>query len=479
MRCEYLLNQTFNRDLSVPIVFFLIIILYLFKFSIDPFLPVNIAFLYGDINQSDIPGFVTFGKTIMIITGLNSLSLLNFPLNLLPLTFLLLAIVRELDSHRFLIFSGVLLLGIFSEGLYIFVHHVSYILFLSILLLLLQFARMNSIKFLWVIIILFFSLNLIGYKLVYYSFLILCFFVIFRSITFNQKSKVPGVSFVITLVVIIFVTNKYLFNKAIPEFLTSAQPILGLERYIENLFYKINYCFEDTCFLPYYYQSPIYSKIGYIVIILLILTSAVYYVIKIIQTKKVTEIDLILISTLISSIFLVLTYSTLGLFHVNYLFFALSLLFIFQVFQKKNRFILFLIALAISLHYSGTILCFEGRFNPADDYVTTLYLGSAWLSKTSTSQDLVYADVFSRGIYTNVWEESGHVSAKPIWLTMKDLALFIKGKKIDFLIYSKSLPWWEMESWAKILPPEYYFGHLISVNHLIYSSDGNLLIFRG
>lgn len=457
-----------------------IILAYLYKFSIDPFLPVNISFFLDDVHEHDLPGFVVFGKILMEICNLELVELLRLPVALLPTFFLTFAVVGRVVSNKDWIFYICPIVIIFGEGLYLFVHHVSYILFLTFFLCLLLIEKQNIRNFEQTIIALYLSfttLTILGYKLPYMAILILTTYLIFLYL-FNENINHIFVVF-ITCIVVFWGFHRFL-EVSFPTFVyyLNEASFIGLERWFNALIKSpINYCYHNICFDPYYYPSSIISAFGHGGIYLIIFISIILFLKIFIIQKNERRLKLLILSFFIAGSLLALMYSLMGFFHFSYSILPGTLIagYVLPKFKKYSKIIITLIIFLILFSYTGTISLHEQRFNPFGYYVSLTDQGTRWVSNHGKTEAMIYSDVFSRGFYTFYWKKIKE-SPEPSWLTLEDLSKFIENNKNGILILNFGVPWWEMENWIKILPPKKYFSEIIYNRNIIYSSENSFYI---
>lgn len=474
--------------IKLNLVILTILLVYLYKFSIDPFLPVNVAFFHSPMEEQLLLGFYLFGKLLIEITGIR-VEIVQIPIFLIPQVVLLISMIRLIikanttpATNTLIIFLGLLMISMFTEGVYIFVHHFGFILFLTFFLTLVLYQHTNNKSFPLLSIIVFFVLGIGGYKIIYLALLTVVWILILQ-LSLRKKSNFTYLLFVMIIFVLEF--DEFLYKRAIPEFLIYANYGVehGIMRFIESLFAQKppELCFNSICFQMYLYKGPTIARIGHAFVWSFILFGAMYFVSisikKVIHKQKLDNLSIILLALLISGSTLTLTYSILGLFHFAYSFLPSSIITLYLISQKiserKIKIVTFVLLVFIVSAYIGTISVIDQRFNPFSPYVKTAASSTQWASTVSESSQKVMADVFTRGFYTIYWNIGERMSGYPRWLKMEDLAEFYFGNSQSGKLYilNYRLPWWEMENWYKILPPVEYrkILHHNSYN-LIYSS---------
>lgn len=458
-----------------------IVLVYLLKFPIDPFLPVNISFFLDEVHTHELPGFVAFGKVLIEICNLDLVSLLRLPIALFPLCCLTLAILKKVVKDKNFLFCIFLIFIIFSEGLYLFVHHISFILFLAFLFCLLIIAKTdahNIRKFTVVLYLSLTTLTISGYKLIYLALFILIIYSFFLYIFGEKNLRSRIIIITITCLTIFFGFHAYI-KKSLPEFIYYFEQgsILGLEQWFNALLkLPIKYCYYEVCFDPYYYTSPLISAIGHGGIYLIIFFSIIIFLKYLYILQKEMQFKFLITSFLISGSSLAFMYSMMGFFHISYLLLPGTLIAGYVLSKKSTKIMLYTTIFLVLLAYVGTISSYEQRFDPFGFYVSLTNQATKWIANKSTTEMIAYGEVFSRGVYTFYWKKYNYNSSPPSWLKMEDLAKFIKNEKDGILILNFGIPWWEMENWFKILPPKKYFSELISAGNLVYSSGDNFRI---
>lgn|GEM_PF-4351615 len=469
-----------------------IFLIYLYKFSISPFLPANLSPLY--LAKEQIPsfefqdllyGYYFFGRLLNEITGVG-IEIMRVPIFLIPQFVLLLSIVRLVanGNNGFIIFLGLLTISMYTEGIYLNLHEFGFILFLTFFLMLLLYCNTNNNKFSLLLIVVFSILNFGSYKLTYLTVLMFLSLLVLQRVQGRKEVSFYYLFFV--MIVLVFV-NEFLYKRAIPQFLIYKEYGIGhgFFRFLWGDLFKVElaYCFEDVCFQKYSYPNPFFRQLFLYGMSLSSILFSIYFVKinikKVIYRENLDFLSMILLAFLISGVFLALTYSILGLFYVHYIILPSSIIMLYliskKISERKIRILTFVLLICVSLVYVGTIEGMDQRFDPFSNYVKTTVAASQWTSAVSETSQKVMVDIFTRGVYTINWNIEGTKSGSPVWIRMKDLARFYSGnsKSKNIYILNYGLPWWEMENWYKILPPAEYrtIVHIYQNYNLVYSSE--------
>ncbi len=146
---------------KIVLILFLITIsgsFVLFDGKIDDFVPKHIAKVqnilnYGNLSQGDdesIPGFYIFGSIIILLNGFTSEKLIYFPIQLIPYTILFFTVVYRLSGNP-IVSSLITLIDLYSgttgtAKVYFWPHGLGYLLFFSILLIVLLLLKGNRLS---------------------------------------------------------------------------------------------------------------------------------------------------------------------------------------------------------------------------------------------------------------------------------------------------------------------------------------------
>ncbi|MFA4720648.1 hypothetical protein [Pyrococcus kukulkanii] len=463
-----------------------IVVIYLYKYSIDPFLPLNISLLYDNPINTPAPAYAVFGKILLKITGM-SVKIMSIPIFLAPQVVLLISIIKKITHNATILFLSLTVISIFTEGVYFFIHHMGFILFLTFFLI--YMLSVNNKKVAFISIIIFSSLNFTSYKLTYLSVLLIVVALIIKRLKPQCNNNKNNILYLLAVyIVLIFAFNKMFYDSAIPVFKgyilyygTSyglKNILLSLRQYISST-PSSNYCLNQVCFYPYTYPHRFFGKVGYTLIYVITLFSALYFVYTIFNEyrirKNINNTTCVLLVFLIAGTILAITYSTIGLFHFKYIFLPSSLVLIYMFSKiyniKIKRAVGYLLLLSITLAYTETISLVNERIDPFSGYNILTASACSWAVIHTIKNENIKTDVYSRGIYTIFWKINNKESGYPEWMTTKDLAELYAGKlRQGIFILNYNLPWLEVETWHKIRPPIRYRRYSRINYDLIYSS---------